>query len=446
MAVKRIMDFALVFWMIVNLIVVPVSSLSINEENAIASENKEAKKALESHVFGKVSRIALYNNKGDGILPSEREAVKEEIKVIDDIKKESSSQKTVTLALWMLIVALAGSSLFLNKKLKSSSKAMFFTLISLLFVSMLSLIFSSITPISMLSDRMKPTADRITSANIYITNFESSYLERVLRVSSYNALQSIILNITNASAFVDNVTSTFKEVILNGTIDGVDLSDYGINNMVNTTLPAKIGQMMLMASDYLHINMTYDIVDVYPYQSNETGPFGIGIIMIINYSSDVGVAYWNKSNLTLNITYDISDFDDPMYIVNTSNDHPRKFIASSFTGWNSTYLSQHIANETYKHDEMAPSFLMRFEGDFGNSTCCGIESVIDQGVYGDYAYANMSFIDYCYFGQNCPGSRDGNKSLYNVTGITNPPGYPFLIEPYHVEQYNLTEAEVTKVV
>ncbi|MBW2971001.1 DUF2341 domain-containing protein [Candidatus Woesearchaeota archaeon] len=80
---------------------------------------------------------------------------------------------------------------------------------------------------------------------------------------------------------------------------------------------------------------------------------------------------------------------------------------------------------------------------YNTSACCGIESFINTQKLDIDSDELWSYVDYCYYGHACIDSSPGNKSLWNVSGVTEhtlgSPYYMFKIEIYHAERYNLTD-------
>ena len=321
-------------------------------------------------------------------------------------------------------------------------KGVFFTFMAILVVSVLVLAFSSDVYVTS-KDKIPVLKSRVKTADNYLRNLESSYLERSLYTSSYNALNSIILYI-NKTDFLDNeddLNDKFKEVLLSGTIEGTDLGDMGITLMQDNTFIYRIEKIEEMSQDVLHIttNFTKEDIDTVIFQSNDTGPWQVGVNLTLKFSVDAGIALWNKTK-TFSIVISIIGFDDPLYLVNSGYSHPIKETSFNDTEWNVDTLKKHIENATYRHEsnessEHSPSYLMRFYDSASPSLCCGIESMINETL-SDGRY--KSYVDYCFWSDEC---EDYGVRLYNITGITTP-SYPFKLDAYHVAQYNVeSEAE-----
>ena len=320
-----------------------------------------------------------------------------------------------------------------------SKKGVFFTFMAILIVAVLVLAFSS--DVYVTSKNKAPVIkSRIKTADSYLRNLEGSYLKRSLYTSSYNALNSLILYTVDKDKFLDDendLNEKFKEVLLNGTIDDADLGDMGITLMQDNTFIYRINKIEEMSQDVLHITTDFDEgnIDTVIFQSDDTGPWQVGVNLSLNFSVDAGIASWNKTK-TFSIIISIIGFDDPLYLVKSGYSHPIKETPFNETEWDVDTLEEHIENQTYRQDQNASSYLMRFYESYSPSLCCGIESMINETL-SDGRY--KSYVDYCFWSDECdPGTGYGNK-LYNITEITIPLIYPFKLDSYHVMQYNVTK-------
>lgn len=329
-------------------------------------------------------------------------------------------------------------------------KGVFFTFMAILVVSVLVLAFSSDVYVTS-KNKIPVIKSRVKTADNYLRNLETSYLERSLYTSSYNALNSIILYIIYEDDFLvseNDLNAKFKEVLLSGTIEGKNINEeYGIELMEENTFIYRLDKIEEMSQDVLHIRTDFDKgdIDTVIFQSNDTGPWQIGVNLTMNYSVDAGIAVWNKIK-TISIIISIIGFDDPLYLINSGYSHPIKETPFNDTEWNVDTLKIHITNATYRHEsnastEHSPSYLMRFYESYSPSLCCGIESMINETLCD--GETGKSYVDYCFWSDECdPGTGYGNK-LYNILDITTP-SYPFKLDAYHVAQYNV-EDEVEQI-
>lgn len=325
-----------------------------------------------------------------------------------------------------------------------SKKGVFFTFMAILVVSVLVLAFSSDVYVTS-KNKIPVIKSRVKTADNYLRNLETSYLETSLYTSSYNALKSIILYIIYEDDFLvseNDLNAKFKEVLLSGTIDGADINNMGITLMQDNTFIYRLEDIERMSQDVLHITTSFDEdnINTVIFQSNDTGPWQVGVNLTMNYSVDAGIASWNKRE-TFSIIISIIGFDDPLYLINSGYSHQIKETSFNDTEWNVDTLMGHIENQTYRHEsnestEHSPSYLMRFYESYSPSLCCGIESMINETLCD--GETGKSYVDYCFWSDECdPGTGYGNK-LYNILDITTP-SYPFKLDAYHVAQYNVED-------
>jgi len=325
-----------------------------------------------------------------------------------------------------------------------SKKGVFFTFMAILVVSVLVLAFSSDVYVTS-KNKIPVIKSRVKTADNYLRNLETSYLETSLYTSSYNALKSIILYIIYEDDLLvseNDLNAKFKEVLLSGTIDGADINNMGITLMQDNTFIYRLEDIERMSQDVLHITTSFDEdnINTIIFQSNDTGPWQVGVNLTMNYSVDAGIASWNKRE-TFSIIISIIGFDDPLYLINSGYSHQIKETTFNDTEWNVDTLMGHIENQTYRHEsnestEHSPSYLMRFYESYSPSLCCGIESMINETLCD--GETGKSYVDYCFWSDECdPGTGYGNK-LYNILDITTP-SYPFKLDAYHVAQYNVED-------
>lgn len=221
--------------------------------------------------------------------------------------------------------------------------------------------------------------------------------------------------------------------------------------MEGNTLLNRIDGFTSYAENFLHLQTDIDIISIYVNQTDLSGPWSVQVEANYTLDVDAGIASWHTTK-SVTATFSIIGMWDLYYLTNTvsrpGGPLTNRINKTNISHWNLENLKTHLQEEdekkTYKFEPQAPSFLMRLQNIVDSSDCCGIESII----YDDSDKLEHSYVDYCYFGQQCPGSvEDGTKELYHVEGISEVGGiYPdFKLELYHITQYNLTANEITWV-
>lgn len=294
------------------------------------------------------------------------------------------------------------------------------------------------------------TKVRIIKANNLMRNLKTTLVERELKSSSFYAVKQLLQCIDYQDKFLDDLQADFKEVLVNGTYNNGDLTTMcGEDYMDGRTLPIRFSKLTNVSEKELHLPTNLSINNVIIYQSNFTGYDKFGVRLDFNIKMDADIANWD-SNTNVTIILNIADFDDPYYIGNAN--FINKINFSNTTNWTTPLVFDHINAMHYVFEEQAPSFLIRFENKTIASECCGIESFINP--YEDKLNITTnepwSYVDYCFYGHNCEGSKSGNKSLWNITGITSQNTtqkfYMFKLEIYHIYKYNLNQSADDRVV
>ena len=324
-----------------------------------------------------------------------------------------------------------------------NKKSIFFTFTAILMVSVIVLAFTSQTYVTM-KNRIAVTKHRVQLANNYINSIESIYLKRALYATGYRALYAMAMDINKTGSpsesplFFDNKENfeqNFQSAILKAEIRG---SESGI--MKGKTIIDTLKILENLSQDAYHINTTFeknpDKIKVVVFQNDKTGPWQVGVNMSISYFVDADLAEWNISSQVIEAVFSISGLDDPMYMFNTGKVFTNHINQAPFKTWNITNLNASIINRTYKYDSKVPNFLMRFYNDNSQSLCCGIESLVYPEILKVQPTLDKgnSFVDCAYWGGGC-----GEGRLFNITGITHYPDYPFRLDFDHVISYNVAD-------
>lgn len=350
-------------------------------------------------------------------------------------------------------------------------KGVFFTISSVLLVAlMVSAVTVSYRYVS-ISTKVPVIKARVTQSNNYVYNLEHNLLERALTDAGYRATLSLIGYMNKTRNFSKNVYTDYREIMLYGKVNygkanEMDLGALGIIYMQGHTLPDVLEKISNLSRDELHINTTFTSYNVSVYQDNTTTPFEIGFELNITFFVNATVAIWNGTR-TIRTKVSIEGVDDPYYNLNSGGKFVPKIraadigmmnVSANASLWNFTMFIRHLDETTYAWEIKAPNFLTRMENRTDASECCGIESLINPNRMGFNTTGTdiyMSYVDYCFYGKNCPGSMPNNMSLWtelcsddNVCITSDNPKqkyYKFKLEQYHIVKYNLTEYQGEKV-
>jgi len=306
-----------------------------------------------------------------------------------------------------------------------NKKAQVFTIIGILIVS---LMFVSFEIFSLLHKR-DVVKTRISTMDNFLYSLEQN-LEREMYISGFRIIFLAESEITSTGKYID-VNDFFNEAFFNGTVNGQhkELLDGATYENITTSLSEKAQKINV---EVILTNSTINI--------SQDNPWFIKFTITSNFTmhDKEDLASWNKQQI-ISASIPISDFEDPIYTVNTFARISRKINQTTYEGNYGngvvvTNLTKHVSNNNYASNPNAPNFLKRLEGDL-SANINGIESFVNlpelsaQGVPVD---SSKSVIDYIYFSASNPSNwkitgmpawvRIDNQSAhltkYNVTGLT----------------------------
>ena len=327
-----------------------------------------------------------------------------------------------------------------------NKKGVFFTFIAITLMALFILLFTPSSDIPQKNDEQS-TQTRVALINDYMDDLQNGYMMMVMSGSAYKSIVSLVFYMNQTGSYLGNFNDAMYEVMLNGTINNVQIDIInGKKIMENNTLKNWTSKISKAALDTLGVNTTIAITNVSFYQ---IGPWELHSRMQMRIIVNSTVADWEKSENVEGIV-PIEGFYDPYYLLNSNGRYASKIKRSSvnFNKWTIAKVREHLRNTTYVHWEYseAPSFIMRFTNNMQNSSCCGIESLVDPNKISP-SDTISSYVDYLYFTNkftiaNC-------TQLFN---ITNPPSSQglwdefsfFKIDFDHVARYNITAADRKK--
>lgn len=245
-----------------------------------------------------------------------------------------------------------------------------------------------------LSEKMDVIQTRIETVNFFIKDVERD-ISKGVTIATFRTLLSFNQFIATNGTFIDNINERFKESFLNGTINKQPLS-----LMKDSTFTDWANKISAEANK-VDIKFNFTINDV---KINHTDPWTVrvGLNISLDIRDKRNTSYWVRNRYLAN-TVSIIGFEDPLYIVNSNGRITNTIVKSNITqfvvGGSVQNLLEHMNNSWYITSNVSPSFLMRFEGNLGNSTY-GIESLVNLGEFEAQGLAikDRSIVDYIYFG------------------------------------------------
>ncbi|MBI2124748.1 hypothetical protein HYT92_03070, partial [Candidatus Pacearchaeota archaeon] len=187
-------------------------------------------------------------------------------------------------------------------------------------------------------------------------------------------------------------------------------------------------------ADKVDILFNFTINDV---KLNQSDPWTIeaGIDITLDIKDKRNTSQWAR-NRYLTTRISIIGFEDPLYLINSKGRITNPIIKTNITpfviGGNVQNLLKHANNSYYIANNDAPTFLMRFEGDLGNSTY-GVESLVNLEEFQQQGLVlkDRSIVDHIYF---------GTKNTINYR-INATPEW-FKIDQEHLGVYQVTNLTI----
>ena len=337
-----------------------------------------------------------------------------------------------------------------NLRIKNK-RAVFFTLIAVLMVSLFVLAYKS-TSTETTVNKVPIVQERIQTANNLLNSMHNVYINEMMEVSLKNAFYGYYDYIMIHGKDINE--DIMKKHVISLMTTGYIAGDSTLYNPYNLTY--LMDKVVYNVNESMIMNMTYeyDAADISIYQDYETGPWFVGVNASFDLFLDAYAANWTTSKDYSTYIY-INNLTDPYHSFNTKNasgDYiERKIKPSSQLYWNYNTFTSFVKNKQYYPNNNSPSFFGRLINSSLGSDCCGIETYISEdnlykrgGTLG--GYLNQSFSDVCYFNEITTGDFCGGYKMI-IEGLTtdfNDPGnydYPFTISASQAAYYNITADE-----
>lgn len=319
-------------------------------------------------------------------------------------------------------------------KMIGNKRGMFFTLIA---VSLLGIVlFSySVTYSYTLQEKSAVIEARVDTMNRFLKEVDSD-MQNAIYIAGFRALIGMEDEVANTGTFVSDTESSFKELFMNGTLDGSNVSV-----MQNNTFPYWLSRINLQANA-VGINLTLNVSDVNIYHAS---PWVVRVTVnsTLNLSDSKSTASWvQDKNLYADIS--IIGFEDPQYAVHTSNNVIKRINRTIYEGnftnndTDDDNIRDHVAKTMYANFTGAPSFLMRFKNDMNQSEF-GIESFVEKAEVSPYhaCPTETSSIDSIYW--QCDSSltvyQVANWSGFRIDNETDMSGNLTRVPRYMMEDY-----------
>ncbi|HLC62366.1 MAG TPA: hypothetical protein VJI52_05100 [Candidatus Nanoarchaeia archaeon] len=324
---------------------------------------------------------------------------------------------------------------------KISKKGIFFTFISLTIMAILIVIYTPQADITIQKDTRAERV-RIESINNYVNGLENEFMITVMKATAQKTIVSLNLYVNKTQSSVKDFDAAFAEVMLNGTIDNAAIDSItGKKIMENNTVSNWTARFIEAGWDTYNVNTSIALGNV---TASQATPWHVSLTLKMSLDVKSNLAEWKRDNVTLKTSIGIEGFHDPLYLMNARGSYSNRIKISEveFNQWNITLAREHLKNGTYVHwqNSDGPSFIMRFSNTTTNSSCCGIESLVnpnmispeDQiGSYVDYLFWNQTYISQCTQLYNITNPAAGNIGLWDEFRF-------FKLDIDHLTKYNIT--------
>ena len=277
-------------------------------------------------------------------------------------------------------------------------KAQFFTIVIIL---LLSIYLVGFTYINYEKYRTKAYSvqSRVNSVNWFINDIHQD-LENVLYISSTRATIALMQEVLDERNYIKDYNTAYKDLIVYGKLNGENNRFLEENTLLNWTNKAK------EVADDLDIEIKFSNYEVEVYQID---PWFIKIDLTTNiYIKDNKNTSWWNQTITKTAQMDIDEvLEDPLYRIKSNGTITRiikktnikNFVIYAGIPPDVSDLQRFAQEKHYRHSNSSPSYLMRLQGNFSSSECCGIESLVSVQEISEHTFFNMerSHVDYLYW-------------------------------------------------
>jgi len=318
----------------------------------------------------------------------------------------------------------------------SKKKAIFYTSAAIALTIVVILTYSAYNTYR-LNDKMDVIQTRIETVNFFIKDVEKD-INKGAYIAGFRTLLSFNQFIETNGSFLDNANARFKESFLNGTINQQPLS------LMQGSTFTDWANKISAAADKVGIQFNFIINDV---KLNQSSPWSVDIGL--NISFDIrdkrNTSYWVRNRYLTN-SVSIIGFEDPLYVVNSKGRVTNTIRITNITNFvangDVTNLLIHVNNSFYISHNDSPSFLMRLEGNLGNSSM-GIESLVNLNKFQQQGLAlkDRSAVDFIYFGTKSTTNFRINNTpeWFKIDGTLPAPGAD---KGEHLDAYQVRNATI----
>ena len=273
-------------------------------------------------------------------------------------------------------------------------RGIFITTIALLLITLFVVSFTFYSDIQ----QRKSIGKRVESMNNFLFSTEKD-LERQVYIAGYRSIFILEDQIATSGTYISNFNSSMQELFFSGSLDNET------QTIMQGAIYSDIQQLMTQRADQIGLILT---ISDPSYEVMQDDPWNVKLILKlkIDLKDQNNLARWYK-NATIVSLLPITNFDDPIYLVNTNGVMTNKITRTPYSifvnNGDASNLSTHIINMYYTQSTLAPSFLNRLQGS-STSSPHGIESFVNLQVLSSKGIAAQDKVnvDHIYFSSQYP--------------------------------------------
>lgn len=255
------------------------------------------------------------------------------------------------------------------------------------------------------------------------------YVELTLRLGSRATLDAMALWISNTT-FINETEREFRSCFLEQVINKTGICP--VNE--NATMQHWMDIYEQRSEKAMRIDFDYQLHNI---TISQRLPFRIELSLNATIAVNDTYVSWNYTH-TYNTSIPAEGLLDPAFWNAFNISQPIKVSPRVETGiWGREGLQLMYDEHQYRSWlNRSPSLLMRYEGDFNASYCCGIETVVNT-TYNFTSKGNRSFIDWQIYRNesfDC-GNRSAFASVWSIEGFSNE---TFKLDVIHLLGFNIT--------
>jgi hypothetical protein len=289
----------------------------------------------------------------------------------------------------------------INNSFVKDKRGIFFTFAAIALAVIILLSFKTYNEDKLIDD-VNVIEVRVNTLNNFILDLERDIGNGIF-ISGFRSILSLEDYLMEHNQFFNelgapSLSTAFDDAFRNGMIDDPSGSAQKISLMKNSTFVNwTTGIKEIANKTDMSVDFTINSVTI---SHSEPWMVDVTVNLDIDVKDDKNTASWVIDDKDYTKKINISEFVDPLYLVNNNGLLNNSITITTVPDFSSeSNLNTHLINSYYMEHSGAPSYLMRFENDLGSSSN-GIESLVNSQKRIDAGLGSLSrsAVDYIYFG------------------------------------------------